>query len=113
MLTSMGAISTLRPEEVDGPYRRTRATYTSGSYFLQRGIQDGLADLFARARAAGATTSLDPGWAPCEDWDSGLRESLQETDVFMPNEEELLAIAREPTVERARWARSPKYRLSS
>jgi sugar/nucleoside kinase (ribokinase family) len=101
MLTSMGAIPKLRPEEVDGTLLENARHVHLGSYFLQRGIQDGLADLFARARAAGATTSLDPGWAPGEDWDSGLPESLQETDVFMPNEEELLAIAGEPTVERA------------
>jgi sugar/nucleoside kinase (ribokinase family) len=101
MLTNMGAIPELRPEEVDPALLKNARHVHLGSYFLQEGIQEGLAELFARARAQGTTTSLDPGWDPAEDWDAGLEEALRETDVFMPNEEELLAITREAAVERA------------
>jgi sugar/nucleoside kinase (ribokinase family) len=101
MLTNMGAIPELRPEEVDPALLRNARHVHLGSYFLQEGIQEGLAGLFASARAQGTTTSLDPGWDPAEDWDAGLEEALRETDVFMPNEEELLAITREAAVERA------------
>ena len=101
MLTNMGAIPELRPEEVDGALLENTRHVHLGSYFLQKGLHEGLAGLLARARAAGATTSLDPGWDPSEKWDSGLREVLRETDVFMPNEAELLAIAGEVSVEEA------------
>jgi len=72
-----------------------------GSYFLQKGIQRGLPLIFERVREAGVTTSLDPGWDPEESWNSGLREVLPHTNIFLPNEQELLALARKPTLEEA------------
>ena len=109
MLTNMGTIPELRPEEVDEALLENTRHVHLGSYFLQKGMHDSLAGLFAHASTAGATTSLDPGWDPWEEWDAGLREALEETDVFMPNEGELLAIAGEPSTERAlgRFAEVP------
>ncbi len=101
MLTNMGAIPELLPEEVDEALLGNTRHLHLGSYFLQKGIQDGLARLFALARTFGATTSLDPGWDPSEKWASGLREVLRETDMFMPNERELLAISGEASMEEA------------
>ena len=101
MLTNVGAIPELRPEDVDGTLLETTRHFHLGCYFLQEGIQPGLAGLFAQARAAGATTSLDPGWDPAENWDSDLRQALRETDIFMPNEQEILRIAGRETVEEA------------
>lgn len=101
MLTNVGAIPELHPEEVDSNLLETTRHVHLGCYFLQQGIQSGLASLFARARAAGATTSLDPGWDPAENWDSGICQALCETDVFMPNEQEILKIAGRETVEEA------------
>jgi sugar/nucleoside kinase (ribokinase family) len=48
--------------------------------------------LFARARAAGLSTSLDPGFDPDRLWGSDLIDTLGEVDLFLPNEEELRAI---------------------
>jgi sugar/nucleoside kinase (ribokinase family) len=93
MLTYPGSIAAMRPDEVNESLLADTRHAHLGSYFLQRGIRPGVPDIFARARAAGATTSLDPGWDPEEKWDSGLREALVHTDVFMPNEQELLALS--------------------
>ena len=41
-------------------------------------------DLFRRARAMGATTSLDTNWDPSGEW-TGVLELLAVTDVFLPN----------------------------
>ena len=101
MLTHAGTIAELRPEEVDGVLLEKARHVHLGSYFLQRGMQSGLPALFARARRVGATTSVDPGWDPDESWDSGLRDALGETDVFMPNEQELLQIAGKSSLEEA------------
>jgi sugar/nucleoside kinase (ribokinase family) len=64
----------------------------ASSFFLQEGLRPGLPDLFARARRAGLTTSLDTGFDPSGRWDGGLRETLRETDLFFPNEVELEAL---------------------
>ena len=63
-----------------------------GSYFLQTGLQEGLPELLAQARAQGLTVSLDTGWDPDEGWDSGLWETLAQTDVFLPNGDEARSI---------------------
>ena len=65
----------------------------ASSFFFQDGLRPGLPDLFARARRAGLSTSLDTGFDPRERWDGGLRETLRETDLFFPNEVELKALS--------------------
>jgi sugar/nucleoside kinase (ribokinase family) len=52
-------------------------------------------------RAAGLTTSLDPGYDPSERWDADVVAILGETDLFFPNEVELFAISREKEVAAA------------
>jgi sugar/nucleoside kinase (ribokinase family) len=64
------------------------------SYFLQEGLRPGIRGLFARARAAGLTTSLDPGFDPSERWEADIVAALAETDLFLPNEVEVTAITR-------------------
>jgi sugar/nucleoside kinase (ribokinase family) len=56
-----------------------------GGYFLLPGLWDGLPELFELARAAGATTSIDPNWDPAERWQANLARALPVTDVFLPN----------------------------
>jgi sugar/nucleoside kinase (ribokinase family) len=101
MLTHPGAMTALGTEEIDERLLRSSHHVHLGSYFLQESIQPGLPRLFARAREAEATTSLDPNWDPAERWDSSIREVLRETDVFLPNEQELLAIAGKAATEAA------------
>jgi sugar/nucleoside kinase (ribokinase family) len=101
MLTHPGAMTALRTEEIDERLLRSSRHVHLGSYFLQESIQPGLPRLFARAREAGATTSLDPNWDPAERWDSSIREVLRETDVFLRNGQELLAIAGKAATEAA------------
>lgn len=101
MLTYPGSIAAMRAEEVGNDLLRTTRHVHVGSYFLQEGLQEGLPELFACAQEAGATTSLDPGWDPAESWNSGLHEVLNHTDVFIPNEQELLAVAGEEDLESA------------
>jgi sugar/nucleoside kinase (ribokinase family) len=56
-----------------------------GGYFLLPGLWDGLPEVFETARAAGATTSIDPNWDPSEQWHANLAKTLPVTDVFLPN----------------------------
>lgn len=109
-LTSPGTIAALRAELVDRDLlRRARHVHVS-SYFLQRGLAEDLPALFDEARAAGATTSIDPNHDPAERWDAGLLDVLPHTDLFLPNSAEARAIggsedvdiAAEVLAERAR-----------
>jgi len=63
------------------------------SYFLQSGLRPGCAELFARASAAGWTTSLDPGCDPADCWGPDLLPTLSSVDIFLPNEVELRGVA--------------------
>jgi sugar/nucleoside kinase (ribokinase family) len=92
MLTYSGSIAALTTDRVDRAlFGRARHLHV-GSYFLQTGLQDGLPELLAQARAQGLTVSQDTGWDPHEGWNSGFWETLAQTDVFLPNIDEARAI---------------------
>jgi sugar/nucleoside kinase (ribokinase family) len=55
--------------------------------------------LLRRARAAGATVSVDLGWQAA--WDRGLPGWLSEADVLFPNEQEALRLAHTRSLARA------------
>lgn len=94
ILTFPGTIAALSPDgAVPELIARSRHVHVA-SYFLQTSLIPGLAALFARARDAGASTSVDPNWDPAERWDGGLRQLLALTDLFLPNAEEATRIAR-------------------
>lgn len=81
-------------EEIDLDYvKRARHLHLS-SFYLQPGLQPGCLALFRSARAAGLTTSLDPDHDPREQWNRGMRQLLQEVNVFLPNETEALRISK-------------------
>jgi sugar/nucleoside kinase (ribokinase family) len=98
LVSFIGAIGALRAADVvDDDFAGARHLHVS-SYFLQEGLRPGCRSLFARARAAGLTTSLDPGFDPSERWDGDLLETLSEVDLFFPNEVEIRAITRTDAV---------------
>lgn len=83
-----------------------------GSYFLQKGLQPGLPDLFGHAHRAGLTVSLDTGWDPEGKWgDSDLLTLLEQVDLFLPNDAEACAIARVQDVEQAMRELGKRARL--
>jgi sugar/nucleoside kinase (ribokinase family) len=93
MLTSLGAMSSLSPADVgDETLAATKHLHVSSPH-LQSGLREGLADLFDRAHAAGASTSLDPGWDPAGTWGAGLEPAMVATDVFLPNAQEACRFA--------------------
>jgi sugar/nucleoside kinase (ribokinase family) len=63
----------------------------AASFYLQPALAAGLAGLFRRARALGATTSLDTNADPAGTW-GGLDDVLPVTDVLLPNRAEALGI---------------------
>jgi sugar/nucleoside kinase (ribokinase family) len=93
LVTHMGAIAALTAADVPDAAMAGCDHLHASSFFLQEKLRPGLPDLFARARRAGLTTSLDAGFDPSRRWDGGLRETLLEADLFFPNEVELEALA--------------------
>ena len=93
ILTYSGAIPELQYQEIYlGMLVRARHLHI-GSYFMLRNLQPYVPELFRAAHSNGLSTSIDTNYDPDELWDSGLNAALEETDIFLPNETELRAIA--------------------
>ncbi len=92
ILTFGGTMTELSAADV--PHDRLRAArhVHASSFFLQRGLQADLPGLFGAARAAGATTSLDTGWAPNGEWASA-NSVLEDADYLLPNVAECAKLA--------------------
>ena len=102
MITYLGCTTILSLEDIDTLILSRYGHLHVGSYFLQRGLQAGLPELFRQARRAGLTISLDPGHDPDEKWGSGaLRALLDLVDIFLPNDTEARAIAQVDDTEAA------------
>jgi len=101
LLTYEGTISALEAAMITPEWLALARHVHVASYFLQPRLVDGLADLLASARRAGATVSLDTGWDPTGKWDGNLQAVLAHVDLFLPNESEAMHIAGCDTVEKA------------
>lgn len=93
ILTHLGSIAALRYAEIDQSLLARGRHLHLGSYFLLNALRPQIPTLFADARRLGLTTSLDTNYDPAEGWDGGLHDVLTHTDLFLPNETELRAIA--------------------
>lgn len=92
LVTFTGAIDALRADDVGDTLLAGADHLHISSYYLQRALRPDCRALFARARKAGLSTSLDPGFDPQQAWGADLHEVLEEVDLFLPNELELAAI---------------------
>jgi sugar/nucleoside kinase (ribokinase family) len=101
ILTAPGTIPLLRVEDVPADLVGRARHVHAGSWFLLDAARPGLPAMFRRARASGATTSLDCNWDPRGEWDGGLRTILADVDVFLPNAAEAIRIAGVEDVEAA------------
>jgi sugar/nucleoside kinase (ribokinase family) len=100
ILTYPGTIFDLSLDDLDWSYLGDSRHFHLCSYYLQRGLKPGVAELFRRMKSAGLTTSLDPNDDPDDTWD-GIDEVLEYVDVFLPNAREAQKITRTNDVENA------------
>jgi len=100
ILTHAGLIAALTAEDVSDDLLRSARHLHIASYFLQVALRPGLTELFTRAHSLCLTTSLDTNWDPSGEW-HGVDELLRLTDIFLPNENEALAISGASTLEAA------------
>jgi sugar/nucleoside kinase (ribokinase family) len=99
ILTFPGAIPLLTVEQIDRTLLHQARHLHVGGYFLLDRLREDLPTLFAEARTAGQTTSLDTNWDPREGWD--LQNMLPHCDVFLPNEVEARCVTGERDLDTA------------
>ncbi|MFF4255704.1 carbohydrate kinase family protein [Streptomyces sp. NPDC001663] len=96
ILTSPGCLAATGPEAVPAELLAAARHVHSASFFLMPRLASALADVYAEARAQGATTSLDTNDDPAGRWDRALLEPvLKVTDVLLPNAAEARALSGE------------------
>ncbi len=100
ILTFPGLIPELRAEQISDALLQQARHLHIASYFLQTQLQTGIVDLFKRAHQFGMTISLDTNWDPSGKWQD-FYELLKLVDVFLPNENEALALTRTSSAEDA------------
>lgn len=94
ILTSSGCLAATGPEDVPPGLLASARHVHSGSFFLMPLLARSLAEVFDRARAHGATTSLDTNDDPAAMWDrTFLDPVLKVTDVLLPNAAEARALS--------------------
>ena len=101
LVTFLGAIAELNEQNIPDKTLKEFDHMHVSSYYLQQRLRPGCRQLFARAGRLGLTTSLDPGYDPSEVWGQDLVQTLEETDLFFPNEVEALAITRSQSPEQS------------
>ncbi|MFC8513625.1 carbohydrate kinase family protein [Streptomyces sp. NPDC057257] len=96
ILTSPGCLAATGPEDVPAGLLAAARHVHSASFFLMPRLARSLAELFAEARAHGASTSLDTNDDPAGRWDRALLDPvLKVTDVLLPNAAEARALSGE------------------
>lgn len=101
ILTYPGTMSELSCADLDFEYLASGRHFHLSSLFLQTGLHPGLPTLLAALKSRGLTLSLDTNDDPADQWGGILDDVLPLVDMILPNEGELLRIAREPTLEEA------------
>lgn len=100
-VTYPGAMSHLGFEEIGkADFKETRHVHIS-SLFLQSQLQNDIVKVLEFIKQSGATISLDTQWDPSEKWNVDFRKILPLIDVFMPNEQELMALTGRPSLGEA------------
>ncbi|MFG2551007.1 carbohydrate kinase family protein [Streptomyces sp. NPDC048581] len=94
VLTSPGCLAATGPDDVPPRLLAAARHVHAASFFLMPRLARSLAEVFERARAHGATTSLDTNDDPADRWDIPGRDPLLKvTDVLLPNATEARALS--------------------
>jgi len=101
ILTYLGSLNAVFPEQISDDLLRSARHLHHGSFFLQTNLLPAIPGIFARARSFGLSTSLDTNWDPLEKWNSTLQQTLPQTDIFLPNQQEAMFISRTANVDEA------------
>lgn len=110
ILTYLGAIDRLRAEQISDDLLAQARHLHVCSVFLQNNLRPGLEKLLERAKGLGLSVSLDTNWAPQGEWEE-VKRWLSYTDIFLPNEQEALAISGKKNVHDAVYTLSRNSKI--
>ncbi len=111
ILTYPGTMFEMSEKDLDLDYIFSARHLHLSSYFLQKGLQPSLAEIFRKAKKAGLTTSLDTNDDPEDRWSSEIPSLLKYVDLLLPNEREACKLAQVDDAERAVDILSQKVRM--
>ena len=98
-LTYPGTMSEMTRADLDYSYLASAKHFHLSSLFLHQALEKDLPQLFRDLKKDGLTLSLDTNDDPSGRWEGVLHELLNHVDILLPNEQELLKIARRETLE--------------
>ncbi len=101
ILTYPGTIFSLTNKQLDLDYLRSSRHFHLSSFYLQRGLQPDIPELFRKLKSAGLTISMDSNDDPDDKWGGGIHDALPYVDVFLPNEREARRITGTDDLNRA------------
>ena len=101
MVTYAGTTFEINFDDLDFEYLSSSRHFHFSSFYLQRGLQPRVIELFQKLKASGLTISLDTNDDPDDRWEGGLQEALRYVDVFLPNVREAIRITSTENLEAA------------
>jgi sugar/nucleoside kinase (ribokinase family) len=106
--TYPGVMAEMSRADLDYEYLASARHFHLSSLFLHRGLEKDLPQLFRDLKRDGLTISLDTNDDPEDRWEGVLHELLDYVDILLPNENEILKIARRNNLDEALTALSAK-----
>ncbi|MGX5820880.1 carbohydrate kinase family protein [Chitinophaga lutea] len=101
VVTYAGAMQHFSLSDIPTPALQQARHLHFSSYFFQPAIQPDLRSLLATAKRLGLSTSFDMQTDPAQRWTIDYAGILPFVDIFFPNENEILQITRQQSVEEA------------
>jgi len=101
ILTYPGTMAELTCADLDFEYLASGRHFHLSSLFLQTGLHSDLPALLTKLRSWGLTVSLDTNDDPADQWGGVLDQVLPLVDILLPNEGELMRIAKVSSLEEA------------
>jgi sugar/nucleoside kinase (ribokinase family) len=100
ILTYLGTADAVRPEDLSDDLLLGARHWHIASYFLLGQLRSRWPGFLREAKRLKKTVSLDTNWDPVEAW-TGVKEILPLVDIFLPNENEAIAITQAATADEA------------
>ncbi len=101
ILTYPGTNDGVFPQDFTDDLLKNSRHMHIGSYYLMKRLKPHYGNIVRKAKSFGLTISMDTNWDPDEKWNGEIWEVLPYVDIFMPNENEAMAIAGKDNIQDA------------
>lgn len=101
LVTVLGAIAELSEKDLDLHALQGHSHLHMTSFFLQTALRKSFPRVLRHARKLGLTTSFDPNSDPTSSWGPDIWSVIDETTIFVVNQEEALHLTRRKKIREA------------